>query len=133
MRAAGLRALAAVVLVAALGTAVHLLREATQSTHYRTSPDSRLVVVVEARSNRAEPTQSLAELTAAHLSTCRLEVAADIDGAVEPVAGTDDRFRVVLSPALDSTDRKQFEGCVEDWYLDHLLARVVSMEDGGAP
>ena len=80
MRAIATRVLVVVVVAATLGLAVHLLREATQSTHYRTSPDSRLRVVVESQSNRAEPTQTLAELTEAHLSMCRLEVAADIEG-----------------------------------------------------
>jgi hypothetical protein len=126
-----LRPLVVVAVVATLGVGVHLLREATQSTHYRTSPDSRLEVVVEARSNRAEPTQTLEELTLAHLSMCRLEVAADLDGGLRTLPDRTDRFAVVLAPALDSTDRKQFQGCVEDWNVDHHLVRVVSMREVG--
>lgn len=129
IRSAVFRGLAVVALLFAIGLGVHLLREATESTHYRTSPDSRLRVVVEARRRRAEPSQDLTELTMAHLVMCRLEVASDIAGGLERLPGRPDRFAIVLSPALDSTDRKQFVGCVEDWNVDHHLVRVVSMEE----
>jgi hypothetical protein len=122
---------AIVVLVAAFGVGLHLLREATQSTHYRTSPDSRLRVVVESHRNGANSTLTLADLTLAHLSLCRLDVSSSIDGGLEEVSPR--RFAVVLSPALDSTDRKQFRGCVEDWNVDRNLMSVVSMEEYQVP
>lgn len=131
VRATAIRFLAAVAAIAALGVGVHLLREATQSTHYRTSPDSRLRVVVESRRNRAEPTLTTADLTLAHLTMCRLEVSSVIDGGLDELSG--DRFAVVLSPALDSTDRKQFRGCVEDWNVDRNQMRVISMEEYQGP
>lgn len=115
-------------LVIVLG-GVYLLREATMSTHDGTGADSRLVVVVEASSNRAEPGVTLEHLAEALLNTCALEVSRTIDDPVEPVAGTDDRFAVSLEPALDSTDRKQYQGCLEDWSVDHLRLHVVSMTD----
>ncbi|HMJ76696.1 MAG TPA: hypothetical protein VK507_12030 [Iamia sp.] len=115
-------------LVVVLG-AVYLLRGATMSTHYETGADSRLVVVVQASSNRAEPRTTLLELAEAQVSTCVLQVASERDGEVEPVPDTDDRFTVTLRPALDSTDRKQYEGCVEDWAVAHLRMHVVSMTD----
>lgn len=123
LRAAGLVAIAGLAAIAVLW-----LRDATQSTHYDTGPDSRLQVVVEAESNRAEPTQTLAELTQAHLMLCRLEVNSDPVGPIEAMPGRPDSFAVVLQPALDSTDRKQYEGCIEDWVLDHHRLTVVEMK-----
>ena len=115
-------------LVVVLG-GVYLLQQATMSTHYATGADSRLVVVVQASNNRAEPRATLLELAEAQVSTCILQVAAERDGEVEQVPGSDDRFTVTLRPSLDSTDRKQYEGCVEDWSVDHLRLHVVSMTD----
>lgn len=123
------RALMGSVLVAVALGGVHLLREATMSTHYETGADTRLVVVVEASSNRAEPGTTLDELAEAQVSTCVLEVSTNRDGEVEPVPGTDDRFSFTLRPSLDSTDRKQYRGCLEDWSVDHLRLHVVSMTD----
>lgn len=111
---------------------VYLLREATMSTHYATGPDSRLRVVVESSHNRSERSSTLGELTEAHVSLCGLEVDAEREGEVRPVAGRDDRFAVVLRPALDSSDRKQYKGCLEDWVVDHHQIRVVSMTEVGA-
>lgn len=117
-----------ILVVVVLG-GVYLLREATMSTHYETGADTRLVVVVQASSNRAEPGVTLDELAEAQVSTCALEVSRTRDGEVERVPGTDDRFAVTLRPSLDSTDRKQYQGCLEDWSVDHLRLRVVSMTD----
>lgn len=132
-RATLFRAFGVAALAIAFGVGVHLLREATQSTHYRTSPDSRLRVVLEAHRNEAEPSATLAELTMAHLSMCRLEVASRIEGGLVPVPPNPARFAVVLAPALDSTDRKQFQGCMEDWNVDRNLLRVISMEEFRVP
>jgi hypothetical protein len=38
----------------------------------------------------------------------------------------EDRFRAVLSPALDETNRRQFRGCVEDWTVDQLQTDELS-------
>ena len=38
------------------------------------------------------------------------------------------RYAFTLQPALDATDAKQYEGCLEDWVLDHHQLRVISME-----
>lgn len=111
---------------------VYLLREATMSTHYATGNDSRLRVIIQSSSNRSEPSQTLEELTEAHVSLCVLEVDAEREGEVEVVPGHDDRFAVVLRPALDSSDRKQYRGCLEDWTIDHHQIDVVSMTDVAA-
>lgn len=106
---------------------VWALRQATMSTHYETGPDSRLRVVIQSSHNRSEPSQTLERLTTAHVALCGLEVEAERERALEPVAGHDGRFVIVLRPALDSSDRKQYRGCLEDWVVDHHRIEVVSM------
>lgn len=114
----------------ALGiVAVLALREATLSTHDRVDRSSRVVLVVDARTEGGEPSQSLHEMVQALLLTCRLEVNADIVHAVEDEGNG--RFSTVLQPALDQTNRRQFGGCIEDWTIDHLIVDVVAFEPLG--
>ena len=103
-------------------TAVLALREATLSTHDGVAPGTRTELVVHARSRGAEPTQTLAEMVEAVLVTCRLEVTSDLEGPIEDLG--EGRFRVVLIPALDQTNRRQLRGCIEDWTIDHALVDV---------
>ena len=116
--------------IALLGAGVIAMRRATLSTHYRQDPRSTIRVVVEVRSKGAEPSQTLDELAEAQLIMCRLEVKSDPVGEVTTVSRTPRRYAIVLRPGLDSTDRKQYEGCIEDWTIDHQLVHVVSMTDG---
>lgn len=102
------------------------LREATLSTHERDDPSSSVALVVDARTEGGEAGQTVAEMVEALLLTCRLEVTADLDGPV--VDEGDGRFRAVLRPSLDETDRRQLRGCVEDWTIDHLRVDVVAFE-----
>jgi hypothetical protein len=105
---------------------VHELREATLSTHQRQEPGSRVELVVQASSHRAERGQSLQEMVEALLVTCRLEVTADIDLPVRDEGNG--RFRAVVQPDLDRTDRRQLRGCIEDWTVDQLRVDVVDFE-----
>jgi hypothetical protein len=108
---------------AALGVvAVVALREATLSTHQEVAPDSRIEVVVTAHSRNAEAGQTLDELVEAQLVVCRLEVSSDIVGEVESQGGN--RFRAVLAPSMDQTNRRQFRGCLEDWAIDQVRLDV---------
>ena len=118
------RGLGAVVGLALGLGAVLALREATLSTHQAVPPDSSVEFVVHSRVNRGERS-SLDTMTESLVRLCELEVAPEIDGPVEDLG--DDRFRFVLRPALDDTDRTQFRGCVEDWKIDNLLVDVESM------
>ncbi len=54
------------------------------------------------------------------------EVTADIASPI--LDEGDGRYRVVLEPDLDQTDRRQLRGCIEDWTIDHLLVDVVAFE-----
>ncbi len=103
------------------------LREATMSTHSAVPPDSRVELVVEASSRGGDESQTTAERVDAQVRTCRLEVAADLVGRMEPTG--DDRYRGVLAPALDDTDRRQFRGCIEDWVIDNVRLDVEVLRD----
>ena len=107
--------------------AVLSLREATLSTHQPVSPDSQIEVIVTARARGAETTQSVTEIVEAQVQACRLEVNSDVVGEI---AATDDgRYRAVLRPSMDETNRRQFRGCLEDWLIDHVRLDVVSIQD----
>ena len=89
--------------------------------------DSRIELVVAAHTKGGETNQTLAEMVEAQLLACRLEVASDLVGAIEPVG--DDRFRAVLTPSMDETNRRQFRGCVEDWVIDGVRLDVIHFAD----
>src|SRR5262245_2242540 len=107
--------------------AVLALREATLSTHQPVSESSQTELVVTARARGAETTQSLAEIVEAQLQACRLEVNSDVVGEV--AAAGEGRFRAVLRPSMDETNRRQFRGCLEDWLIDHVRLDVVTLQD----
>ena len=102
------------------------LREATLSTHEAVAA-RHVEVVVSARTAGGEASQTLAEMVEAQLLTCRLEVNSDLDGPIEPLG--DGRFRAVLVPAMDETNRRQFRGCVEDFVIDHLQIDIVEFNE----
>jgi hypothetical protein len=109
--------------------AVVALREATLSTHGTVDPDSRVAIVLDASTRHAESGNTVTEMVEALLLTCRLEVGSDVVGPIRAVG--DGRFRAVLQPALDETNRKQLRGCLEDWTIDSVRAHVVSLERAG--
>ena len=107
--------------------AVNGLREATLSTHQPVDPDSRVELVLDAETRDRELTQTLDEHIEALILHCRLEINSDVVAPIEHDGSG--RFRVVLAPALDQTNRRQFRGCLEDWVIDHLRVDVVSLEE----
>ncbi len=84
-------------------------------------------LIVATRAKGSEPTQSLAEMTEAKLLACRVEVNSDLTRPFEEMGHG--RFRAVLSPALDETDRRQFRGCLENWTMDHLQLDVIRLSE----
>ncbi len=102
------------------------LREATLSTHESVPRDSEIEVIVKGHMRGAERGQVMAEMVEAQLLTCRLEVKSDLVGGI--AAQGDDVFRAVFRPSMDTTDRRQFRGCVEDWLIDHVRFDVLSLE-----
>ena len=108
--------------------AVLALREATLSTHQPVTGRG-MELVVSAKTKGGERSQTLSEMVEAHLLSCRLEVNSDIDGPIERLGGG--RYRAVLVPALDQTNRRQFRGCLEDWIIDHLQVDVIELSEIG--
>jgi hypothetical protein len=106
--------------------AVLAMREATLSTHESVDPNSRVALVLDARTEGGERGHSLDEMVVALLARCRLEVTSDLVGPV--VHEGNGRFRAVMQPTLDETNRRQYRGCIEDWTIDHLLVDVVAFE-----
>jgi hypothetical protein len=104
------------------------LREATLSTHEAVTGRA-MELVVSAKTAGGEQSQTLDEMVEAQLLTCRLEVNSDLAGPIEPLG--DGRFRVVLVPAMDQTNRRQFRGCVEDFITDHVQIDVVEFTESG--
>ncbi len=84
---------------------------------------------MSASSAGGEQDQTLAEMVEAQLLTCRLEVTSDLAGPIESLG--DGRFRVVLVPAMDQTNRRQFRGCVEDFIIDHLQIDIIEFNEVG--
>lgn len=101
------------------------LREATLSTHQEVAGRG-MELVMSARTKGGEPGQTLAEMVEAQLLTCRLEVTSDVEGELESLG--DGRFRAVLVPAMDDTNRRQFRGCIEDFITDHLQIDIVEFD-----
>lgn len=123
------RAAAAVLGVVLLALAVWQLRAWTQTSHVPVDADSQLRVVIDARTNRRESGQSVSEMASAKVQMCRLEVRSSDPAGFEPVPDAAGRFRFLLRPTLDEADRTQFRGCLEDWNVDHILVKVIAMED----
>jgi hypothetical protein len=112
----------------ALGVvAVLELRDATLSTHDPVPRNSRIELVVAARTKGGEPHQTLDEMVEAQLLTCRLEVRSDLVGAIEHEGNN--RYRAVFTPSMDETNRREFRGCLEDWIFDHFLLDVLHLAE----
>jgi hypothetical protein len=108
--------------------AVLALREATLSTHQPVAPDSQIELIVETDVNGIESVlHTVEDATLAQITTCQLEVSSVLVGDLEPQG--DDRFRAVLSPSMDDTNRRQFRGCIEDFIIDGVQIDVVSLEE----
>lgn len=101
------------------------LSDATLSTHHRVHPGSQIELVVDGRIKGSEAGQTLAEQIEAQIVVCRLEVASDLVGELEQIGPG--RYRAILSPSMDETNRRQFRGCLEDWVVDQVRLDVVSL------
>ena len=116
---------------ALLAAGVWTLREETMSRHEDQHPDSRMEVVVDVSTSGGGARRADA-MGRALVDACQFEVNAHVvEGSWE--ARGDERFRVVLRPALDDSDVQQFRGCVGDIRLNHVQAEVVRTTRLDAP
>lgn len=126
------RALRAVVVLGAfviVAVGIRTLSRATMSTHEAVAPHSQIELIVDARTRNGSTSAALTDMVTAQVLSCRLEVSSDPVGAVEPIAEDGDhvRYRAVLAPSMDRTDRRQFRGCLQDWVIDRVQVRVVRL------
>jgi hypothetical protein len=90
-------------------------------------PDGSELVVEMLISTRGAVEADPQEIAEALAVTCQLEVRGNIiPDSIETIG--DARFRFVVRPALDRTDRHQLRGCIQDLRIDGVLADVVAME-----
>jgi hypothetical protein len=106
--------------------AVSALREATLSTHQPVDPDSTVEVVVRARTHAGEEGQTLAEMVQAQTLMCRLEVTSDL---IDQEGKGDGVFELLLTPAMDETNQRQFKGCLEDFAIDGVQIDVLDIRE----
>jgi hypothetical protein len=101
------------------------LREATLSTHEAVDArETRLVL--SGKTKGGEERQTLSEMVEAQVLACRLEVESDLARPIERLG--DGRFRAILVPALDDSNKRQFRGCLEDWVIDHVQLDVEALD-----
>lgn len=121
------RILGGAVALLVLVIAVLFMRDATLSTHQDVPAGSQLEVVIRSSTRGGEGIHTLSDMTRALVLTCRLEVPSTPVGPIERL--DDERFRFVLQPSLDDTNRRQFRGCLTDWEIDHVKVDVLSMTE----
>ncbi len=115
----------AVLLVAGVG--IPVLAEATMSRRTPVDPDSAMEVVLRVRISH-EPENSAIEMARTLFAGCRLQVPATVDETGFKRLGSD-RFRFVITPGLNQSDRRQLHGCLEDARLQHVQANVLHMRE----
>lgn len=115
----------AVLVVVGLFTAtaaVFYLREATMTRHVAVDSGTAMEIVLRIHTNNeSAERRTLAE---ALFSVCQLQV--DATRVAGPIRRGDGTFSFRLRPALDESDRRQFEGCIEDARIDHVQGDVLS-------
>ena len=90
-------------------------------------PDGSELVVEMLISTRGAVEADTQEIAQALAVACQLEVRGNVvPGSIETI--DDSRYRFVVRPSLDRTDRHQLRGCIQDLRIDGVLADVVSME-----
>lgn len=115
--------------IVGLVAGILLLRDATLSTHQPVDPDSRIELIMRVTTRDGEQGQTVEEMAEAQLLACRLEVSSDPVGPTESLG--EGRVRVVLTPSMDTTDQRQFRGCLEDWTIDHVRTEVERLAELG--
>ena len=122
------RALAVVVVVAALAVGVDVLADLTQDRPDRVLPGTRSEIVLDLKSRDRGGSALLSAqgLWGACQGTVRHRLAEP--GVVEVSEG---RFRLVTEPALGEHSWRRLQGCLEDTTLDKVKAHVVTKRDIG--
>lgn len=109
------------------GLAVPLLADATMSRETPVDPQSKMEIVLVARASH-EPHDTLTEMARTLFVGCRLQASSRLEeDGFRHLA--EDRYRFVIAPSLNESDRRQLHGCLEDARVQHLQADVLSMRE----
>lgn len=117
--------IAILLVLAAAGVGIPVLADATISRRTDPIPGWRMEMVVDASVSH-EPMNSVEEMTRSLFRICRLQV---------PVSVLEDRFsevgearyRFVIEPALNDSDKRQLHGSLEDMRVQHLQVDVLEI------
>lgn len=132
MNAGRPRAVFGATLIVGLLVGGRWVMQETLTRHEDVPPGSTLEVELTVRAH-TDAEAAEASLAEALVSLCQLEVG---DSSVVPDSFTDlggHRYRFVLDPSLDDSDRQQLHGCLQDLRIDHFLAHVESMTERDLP
>lgn len=117
----------AAVVAAVVLAGLYVLRANTMSREQAAAdPGARLVVEFTVQTKRL-PDHELPFVAGSIFDACRLQAEAGLRQELSRVSR--DRFRAVLTPAPNQTDRKQLAGCLTDVTLPHTLSGGVRMRE----
>jgi hypothetical protein len=104
-----------------------VLMDRTLSRHDDIPAGSALVVEMTIATRSGVEAED-GEIVEALVVACQLEVRSSVEtDSIETIGHN--RFRFVMRPSLDESDRRQLTGCLQDFRIDNVLANVVSMEE----
>ena len=114
-----------VVLVAAVAIGIDELRDATMSTPDPADPDAVMVLTLDV--DTREAFGSVDDLAEALYVACRVRLP-DETQLIESTETPDGAGRLVVAPALGTTSKRRFVGCLEDITIDRVEAQVMRTE-----
>ena len=120
-----MRAFVAAAALTVLVAVVLVVREATMSRHHAAPTTGALEVVFDLEENQATATRL--EAARALVQVCALEVRGNLVTGSLAILGGDGTVRARISPVLDETDQAQLHGCMEDMWVEHVQADVLTM------
>ena len=118
--------LAVLAIIVAVG-ALYLLRANTMAREDVASQTGTALVVEFSVYAQLLPSHELPLIAESLFNTCRLQAQAGLERPVARVS--ESRFRAVLSPAPNATDRKQLSGCLSDLTVAHTYSGNVDMRE----
>ena len=122
-----MKTLLTVAALIAVAVGIYFVRQATIGRDTPPMAGSSLEIILEASTVR-EPDSATMEMATALLRTCRLQVNSTlVEDQFERLS--EDVFRFVLKPNLIERDEQQLRGCLEDTRIQHLTARVLTMQE----
>lgn len=106
---------------------LYVLRAATMSREQAPVQSGTRLVVEFDVATKGLPTHELPVIANAIFDACRLQAEAGLRQPLNRLS--DERFRAVLTPAPNATDREQLAGCLSDPTLPHTLSGDVRMRE----